>query len=91
MLEFHHEEETFARLLLLVTPDSLYPENKLTKAVPKDTVYIQKSIAESFHLSNYKSLVVNKVTIRKTLYLCVFFPYPPCPPPYRGGGGWKKQ
>ena len=33
----------------------------MSKAVPKDTVYILKTIAESFHLSNYKSLVVNKV------------------------------
>ena len=33
----------------------------MSRAVPKDTVYILKSIAESFHLSNYKSLVVNKV------------------------------
>ena len=41
VLEFYHEEETFARLLLQVTSESLYPENKLTKAVPKDTVYIQ--------------------------------------------------
>jgi len=61
VLEFYHEEETFSRLLLQVTSDSLYPENKLSRAVPKDTVYILKSIAESFHLSNYKSLVVNKV------------------------------
>ena len=79
VLEFYHEEETFARLLLQVrvsvdgeqngwitfwfqvTPDTLFPENKLSKAVPKDTVYILKTIAESFHLSNYKSLVVNKV------------------------------
>ena len=34
----------------------------MAKAVPKDTVYIKKSIAETFHLSNYKSIVVNKVT-----------------------------
>ena len=42
-------------------PESLYPENNLQKIVPKDTVYIEKSIAESFQLSNHKSLVVNKV------------------------------
>ena len=42
-------------------PESLYPENNLQKIVPKDTVYIEKSIAESFQLSNYKSLVINKV------------------------------
>ena len=61
MLEFYHEEETFSRLLLQVTPDSLYPENGLTKAVPKDTVYIMKTICESFHLNIYKSIIVNKV------------------------------
>ena len=61
VLEFYHEEETFSRLLLQVTPESLYPENKLTKAVPKDTVYIMKTICESFHLNIYKSVVVNKV------------------------------
>ena len=48
-------------MLLQVKPESLYPENNLQKIVPKDTVYIEKSIAESFQLSNYKSLVVNKV------------------------------
>ena len=61
VLEFYHEEETFSRLLLQVSQESLYPENKLSKPVPKDTVYILKTIAESFHLSNFKSLVVNKV------------------------------
>jgi len=61
ILEIYHEEETFSRLLLQVRPESLYPDNNLQKTVPKDTVYIEKSIAESFQLSNYKSLVVNKV------------------------------
>jgi len=61
ILEIYHEEETFSRLLLQVRQESLYPENNLQKSVPKDTVYIEKSIAESFQLSNYKSLVVNKV------------------------------
>ena len=44
-----------------VYPESLYPENNFSKAVSKDTVYIKKSVAETFHLSNYKSIVVNKV------------------------------
>jgi len=61
ILEIYHEEESFSRLLLQVKPESLYPENNLQKTVPKDTVYIEKSTAESFQLSNYKSLVVNKV------------------------------
>jgi len=65
ILEIYHEEETFSRLLLQVKPESLYPENNLQKSVPKDTVYIEKSIAESFQLSNYKSLVVNKVAKEK--------------------------
>ena len=47
---------------LQVYPESLYPENNLSRAVPKDTVYIKKSVAETFHLSNYKSIVVNKVS-----------------------------
>ena len=46
-------------------PESLYPENNLQNIVPKDTVYIEKSIAESFQLSNYNSLVVNKVDKEK--------------------------
>ena len=65
ILEFYHEEETFARLLLQVKPESLYPENNLNKVVPKETVYIEKSIAESFQLSNYKSLVVNRVPVER--------------------------
>ena len=65
ILEIYHEEETFSRLLLQVKPESLYPENNLQNIVPKDTVYIEKSIAESFQLSNYKSLVVNKVDKEK--------------------------
>ena len=47
--------------MLQVYPEFLYPENNLAKAVPKDTVYIKKSITETFHLSNYKSIVVKKV------------------------------
>ena len=65
ILEIYHEEETFARLLLQVKPESLYPENNLNKVVPKETVYIEKSIAESFQLSNYKSLVVNRVPVER--------------------------
>jgi hypothetical protein len=65
ILEIFHEEETFSRLLLQVNPGSLYPENNLPKPVPKDTVYIEKSIAESFQLSNFKSLIVNKVSREK--------------------------
>ena len=52
-------------MLLQVKPESLYPENNLQNIVPKDTVYIEKSIAESFQLSNYNSLVVNKVDKEK--------------------------
>ena len=44
-----------------MSKESLYPENKLTKAVGKDTVYIERSIADSFQLSNFKSLIVAKV------------------------------
>lgn len=55
------EKNGWIKFWFQVTPDTLFPENKLSKAVPKDTVYILKTIAESFHLSNYKSLVVNKV------------------------------
>ena len=65
ILEIYHEEETFSRLLLQVKPESLYPENNLQNIVPRDTVYIEKSIAESFQLSNYNSLVVNKVDKEK--------------------------
>ena len=61
MLEVYHELEHSPRLLLQVRPESLYPENSLTKVVGKDTVYIEKSIAESFQLSNYKALIVAKV------------------------------
>jgi hypothetical protein len=61
ILEIYHEEETFSRLILQFKPESLYPENNLQKTVPKDTVYIEKS----FQLSNYKSLVVNKVDKEK--------------------------
>ena len=44
-----------------MSKESLYPENKLTKVVGKDTVYIERSIADSFQLSNFKSLIVAKV------------------------------
>ena len=47
--------------LFQVSKGSLYPENKLTKGITKDAVYIEKSIAESFQLSNFKPLIVAKV------------------------------
>ena len=56
-----HRGYCYWRLLLQIKQESLYSENNLQKRVPKDTVYIEKSIAKSFQLSNYKSLVVNKV------------------------------
>ena len=61
MTSILHKGYCYWRLLLQIKQESLYPENNLQKTVPKDTVYIEKSNAESFQLSNYKSLVVNKV------------------------------
>ena len=50
-----HKGYCYWRLLLRIKQESLYPENNLQKRVPKDIVYIEKSIADSFQPSNHES------------------------------------
>ena len=39
----------------------LYPNNKITKPINKDTIYIEKSICDGFHLQNFQDTIVKKV------------------------------
>ncbi|XP_023323795.1 GATOR complex protein DEPDC5 [Eurytemora carolleeae] len=64
VVEIYHEEEKFSRLLLQVKPENLYPGNNL-KNIAKEVVYVEKSIAETFHLLNFKNVVVNKIEKEK--------------------------
>ena len=62
VLEGYHEGDNFSRLLLQVSPESLFSDNNLSnKALPKRSVYVERSIADSFLLSTFKEVVVNKV------------------------------
>jgi len=62
ILEIYHEEDTFSRLLLQVHPESLVSESNMTKNSPKkNTVFIDKVIADSFCLTNFKGVIINKV------------------------------
>ena len=67
ILEIHHPEQDHdnPRLLLKVGPNSIFPDNHLGKAVNADSVLVEKSIAESFHLQNFKNVNVRKVRIAR--------------------------
>lgn len=67
--EEEDEDERMPRLVLMVHKNSIYPDNQLTKPLNKETVYIEKSVAETFHLPNFKDVVVTKVVDKRDVAL----------------------
>ncbi len=49
------------RLLLMISKGSIYPDNGLSKPLNRDTVNVEKSVAETFQLPNYIDVIITKV------------------------------
>jgi hypothetical protein len=49
------------RLLLMVDKNGIYPDNGMVKPLNRETVNVEKSVAETFQLPNYKDVIVTKV------------------------------
>lgn len=67
VIEIYHPEneeegETEApRVLLMISKSHIYPLNGLQKPINRETLNIEKSLAETFQLPNYKDVIVTKV------------------------------
>ena len=51
------------RVLLRVDQRSIYPGNKASKPVQKNTFYMDKSVAEEFGMHSFQDVIVNKVQV----------------------------
>ena len=49
-------------ILLQLGPNSVNSEEQLPKPINRESVYIEKSIADTFGLQNFKDVSVRKVT-----------------------------
>lgn len=67
MIEIYYEgneedgEIKVPRLLAMISKSSIYPDNGLAKALSRDTINVEKSVAETFQLPNYMDVIVTKV------------------------------
>ena len=46
------------RLMLMISKASIYPDNELQKPLNRETVNLEKSIAETFQLPNYRQFMI---------------------------------
>ena len=48
------------RLMLMISKASIYPDNELQKPLNRETVNLEKSVAETFQLPNYRLIIFRK-------------------------------
>ena len=46
------------RLMLMISKASIYPDNELQKPLNRETVNLEKSVAETFQLPNYRQFMI---------------------------------
>ena len=46
------------RLMLMISKASIYPDNELQKPLNRETVNLEKSVAETFQLPNYRQYMI---------------------------------
>ena len=65
VIEIYHpeneEDGDVPRLLLMITKSSIYPDNGLSKPLNRDTIHLEKSVAEIYQLPNYKDVIVTQI------------------------------
>ena len=64
LIELYHpenEERQVPRFCLLVTKSSIYPDNGLSKPINAGSIYIERSLAETYQLSNYKDAIITLI------------------------------
>ena len=49
----------------MVDKSSIYPDNNAQKPINQNTVHIEKTVAETFHLPNYMDVYVTKIDKRE--------------------------
>ena len=64
------EKDFKPRVLLKVDERSIYPDNGATKAVQKNTFYLDKSVAEEFAMRSFQDVIVHKVDVSNNRYCC---------------------
>ena len=66
-MEIYHPEneedhgEEVPRLLLMISKSGIYPDNELAKPLARDIVYVEKSVAETYKLPNFKDVIVTQI------------------------------
>ena len=66
-MEIYHPEneedhgEEVPRLLLMISKSGIYPDNELAKPLARDSVYVEKSVAETYKLPNFKDVIVTQI------------------------------
>ena len=51
------------RLMLMISKASIYPDNELQKPLNRETVNLEKSVAETFQLPNYRLTIFRKSVV----------------------------
>lgn len=70
IVELYHPENEedgeikVPRVLQMISKSSIYPDNNLPKPLNRDTLNVEKSVAETFSLPNYMDVIVTKVDKR---------------------------
>ena len=74
----NEEERQVPRFCLLVTKSCIYPDNGLSKSINAGSIYIERSLAETFQLPNYRDAMITLVD-KKVLMLdsvvCIILSY----------------
>ena len=60
------------RLMLMISKASIYPDNELQKPLNRETVNLEKSVAETFQLPNYRLIIFRKYLL--ITFLLQFLP-----------------
>ena len=82
LIELYHpeneEERQVPRFCLLVTKSCIYPDNGLSKSINAGSIYIERSLAETFQLPNYRDAMitlVDKKVIMLDSVVCIIISY----------------